>query len=160
MGEVATGQTDQAPTQLTNGVVVGAGPVGLTVACALQHHGVRLRILEPRTEPNPHSKANNLRARPQELLAGIGVHDRLAERARRDSPLSEDHLPAHLPSRRPAPRAGALVLFELDEAAHTADGLRGNLMLGLERPDGHIALRAAADDVDELTGSCRRVGTA
>ncbi len=65
----------------TDVLVVGAGPVGLTVACALQHHGASFRILEQRTEPNASSKANNVWARPQELLAGIGVRDQLAARA-------------------------------------------------------------------------------
>ena len=62
-------------------LVVGAGPVGLTVGCALQHHGVRFRILDRRMEPDPFSKANNVWARPQELLAAIGVRDRLAARS-------------------------------------------------------------------------------
>lgn len=63
----------------TDVVVIGAGPVGLTLGCALAHHGVRFRILEQRTEPDSHSKANNVWSRPQELLASIGVRDALAE---------------------------------------------------------------------------------
>ena len=78
---MAADETQHAISESTDVVVIGAGPVGLTVACALQHHGVPFRIVEQRMEPNPHSKANNLWARPQELLAGIGVRDRLAERA-------------------------------------------------------------------------------
>lgn len=62
----------------TDVVVVGAGPVGLTLACALAHHGVRFRLLEQRTEPSQYSKANNLWSRPQELLDGIGVRDAVA----------------------------------------------------------------------------------
>ena len=67
----------------TDVLIVGAGPVGLTLACALRHHGVDCRILEERTEPKPYSRANNFWARPQELLASIGVRDRLAEKAYR-----------------------------------------------------------------------------
>ena len=67
----------------TDVVIVGAGPVGLTLACALRHHGVNCRILEERTEPKPYSRANNFWARPQELLASIGVRDALAEKAYR-----------------------------------------------------------------------------
>ena len=59
-------------------VVIGAGPVGLTLANALAHHGVDFRLLEERSEPNPYSKANNVWSRPQELLASIGVRDALA----------------------------------------------------------------------------------
>ncbi|MFG5120630.1 FAD-dependent monooxygenase [Methylorubrum sp. POS3] len=62
-------------------IVVGAGPVGLTTGCALRHHGVDCLILEKRTEVRAYSRANNLWARPQELLASIGLRDALAERA-------------------------------------------------------------------------------
>ncbi|KAA8921140.1 MULTISPECIES: FAD-dependent monooxygenase [Xanthomonas] len=67
----------------TDVIIIGGGPVGLTTACALAHHGVRFRIFEQRTQPKPHSRANNLWARPQELLASIGIRDALAERAYR-----------------------------------------------------------------------------
>ena len=62
-------------------IVVGAGPVGLTTGCALRHHGVDCLILEERTEPQAYSRANNLWARPQELLASIGLREVLAEQA-------------------------------------------------------------------------------
>lgn len=62
-------------------LVIGAGPVGLTVACALAHHGVSTRIVDRREDPRRESRANNLWSRPQELLAGIGVRDRLADDA-------------------------------------------------------------------------------
>ena len=59
-------------------IVVGAGPVGLTTGCALRHHGVDCLIVEERTEVREYSRANNLWARPQELLASIGIRDALA----------------------------------------------------------------------------------
>ncbi|MFP5077888.1 FAD-dependent monooxygenase [Rhizobium sp. YIM 134829] len=65
----------------TDVLIVGGGPIGLVTACALAHHGVRFRIVEERREPKPHSRANNLWARPQELLQRIGLRDRLAEQA-------------------------------------------------------------------------------
>jgi 3-(3-hydroxy-phenyl)propionate hydroxylase len=65
----------------TEVAVVGAGPIGLTLACALAHHGVRFRLFEKQTEPAKYSKANNLWARPQELLAAIGVREALAEKS-------------------------------------------------------------------------------
>ena len=64
-------------------IVVGAGPIGLTTACALGHHGVHARVFEERTKPKPHSRANNVWARVQELLQGIGVRDALATNAYR-----------------------------------------------------------------------------
>lgn len=63
----------------TDVIVVGAGPIGLTTACALGHHGVKTRILEERTAPKPNSRANNVWACGQELLHGIGVRDIPAE---------------------------------------------------------------------------------
>ena len=62
----------------TDVIVIGAGPIGLTAACALGHHGVRARVFEERTKPKPNSRANNVWARVQELLHGIGVRDALA----------------------------------------------------------------------------------
>lgn len=62
----------------TDVLVVGAGPVGLVLACALAHHGVRTHVVERRDEPRQDSLANNLLSRPQELLAAIGVREALA----------------------------------------------------------------------------------
>ncbi len=62
-------------------IVVGGGPIGLTAGNALRHHGISCLLLEERTGPKAYSRANNLWARPQELLAGIGLRDTLAENA-------------------------------------------------------------------------------
>ncbi|KAB7766496.1 FAD-dependent monooxygenase [Xanthomonas maliensis] len=65
----------------TDVIIVGGGPIGLTTACALAHHGVDFRVFEQCRQPKPHSRANNLWARPQELLASIGVRDAIAAKA-------------------------------------------------------------------------------
>lgn len=62
-------------------IVIGAGPVGLTTGCALRHHGIDCLLLEQRQDIKAYSRANNLWARPQELLAGIGLRDSLAGQA-------------------------------------------------------------------------------
>lgn len=62
-------------------IIIGGGPIGLTTACALGHHGVRFRLLEQRRKTKPNSRANNVWARPQELLASIGIRDALAEKS-------------------------------------------------------------------------------
>ncbi len=62
-------------------IIVGGGPIGLTTACALAHHGVDCLLLEQRHNVKEWSRANNLWARPQELLASIGVRDAIAKNA-------------------------------------------------------------------------------
>ena len=60
--------------------------MGLTTTCALAHHGVDCLLGEPRRKPKQWSRANNLWARPQELLASVGVRDAIAEQAYRIHP--------------------------------------------------------------------------
>lgn len=67
----------------TDVIIIGGGPIGLTTACALAHHGVSFRLFEQRHQTRPHSRANNLWARPQELLHGIGLRDALASKSYR-----------------------------------------------------------------------------
>jgi len=64
-------------------IIVGGGPIGLTTACALAHHGVDCLLIEQRRQPKAWSRANNVWARPQELLASIGVRDAIADQAYR-----------------------------------------------------------------------------
>ena len=73
---------DETKTEFdTDVIIVGAGPIGLTTACALRHHGVDCRIFEERSKPNPYSRANNVWARGQELLDSIGVREPLAQQS-------------------------------------------------------------------------------
>lgn len=72
-------RADAKPGYDADVIVVGAGPIGLTTGNALRHHGVSCLLLEERTEVKAYSRANNLWARPQELLAGIGLREVLAE---------------------------------------------------------------------------------
>ncbi|WP_076070280.1 FAD-dependent monooxygenase [Sphingomonas montana] len=67
----------------TDVIIIGAGPIGLATACALGHHGVDFRLFEQRKEPKSWSRANNLWARPQELLASIRIRDALAKKSYR-----------------------------------------------------------------------------
>ncbi|MCW5891192.1 MAG: FAD-dependent monooxygenase [bacterium] len=56
-------------------LVVGAGPVGLTLAAALTHHGVRCRLVEKAPVPSDKSKALAVWTRSMELLDGLGLAD-------------------------------------------------------------------------------------
>jgi 2-polyprenyl-6-methoxyphenol hydroxylase-like FAD-dependent oxidoreductase len=64
-------------------LVVGAGPVGLTAACQLARLGVRVRVVDRLAEPTTESRAVGVHARSLELLAALGVLDRLEARGRR-----------------------------------------------------------------------------
>lgn len=62
-------------------VVVGAGPTGLTLACALRLHGVTVRVLDAADGPATTSRANFLHARGAEVLDRIGALGDLPQRA-------------------------------------------------------------------------------
>ncbi|WP_034092081.1 FAD-dependent monooxygenase [Streptacidiphilus albus] len=64
-------------------VVVGAGPVGLVIACELLGQGVPVRIIDSARGHSAHSKATTIWPRPLELLRRIGVADRLVEEGHR-----------------------------------------------------------------------------
>ena len=62
-------------------LIVGAGPVGLTLANEFHRWNVPFRIVDKKPEPERHSKAANLWPRSQEVFAAIGVLERLLERS-------------------------------------------------------------------------------
>ncbi|MGE3286785.1 MAG: FAD-dependent monooxygenase [Pseudonocardia sp.] len=64
-------------------LVAGAGPVGLTAACQLARLGVRVRVVDPLVHPTTESRAVSVHARSLEMLASLGVLDRLEARGRR-----------------------------------------------------------------------------
>lgn len=53
-------------------LVVGAGPVGLTVACELLRHGAKVRLIDKAEAPSDKSKAIVVHARTLELLDDMG----------------------------------------------------------------------------------------
>ena len=57
-------------------IVVGAGPVGLTLACELRLAGIRVTVLERRDAPIAQSRALTMHGRTVEMLAQRGVADR------------------------------------------------------------------------------------
>ena len=142
-------------------IVVGGGPIGLTTACALAHHGVNVRLLEQRRELLPHSRANNLWARPQELLHAIGLRDALAAQAYRIREvdtllLGEPVDPVHIAEvASPFPE----VLYSGQQVIETtlaeqlqARGVtveRGRRLLGLEQHDDGVTLTVAEVDAND-----------
>ena len=61
-------------------LIVGAGPVGLTLACHLRRLGVSIRLIERRAGLSVHSKAIGLQYRVSEVLARLGIVDRFIQR--------------------------------------------------------------------------------
>ena len=57
----------------TDVLIVGAGPIGLILACGLAYHKINFRIIEKYAGASNDSKAHNLIARSQELLQSIGI---------------------------------------------------------------------------------------
>ncbi|MGE0258983.1 MAG: FAD-dependent monooxygenase [Alphaproteobacteria bacterium] len=54
-------------------LVVGAGPVGLTMAAELARHGARCRIVERRAEPSPYCRAIGVTPRTLEVWDDMGL---------------------------------------------------------------------------------------
>jgi 2-polyprenyl-6-methoxyphenol hydroxylase-like FAD-dependent oxidoreductase len=63
----------------TEVLIVGAGPVGLTMGIELARYGVQVRIIDQSAEPSDKSKALVVWSRPLELLERAGVSADLIE---------------------------------------------------------------------------------
>lgn len=60
-------------------LIVGAGPVGLTLACEALRHGLTPRLIDVALEPSIHSKAQIVHVRTLELLEDMGIVDRFLD---------------------------------------------------------------------------------
>ncbi|MCV7226631.1 FAD-dependent monooxygenase [Mycolicibacterium komossense] len=71
-----------APTSSrTDVLIVGAGPVGLMMACELRRRQVSCRLVDKLTEFPATSRANGLQPRSMEVLDSLGVAERILEGA-------------------------------------------------------------------------------
>lgn len=64
-------------------LVVGAGPTGLALAATLQQYGARFRIVDRALDRVHESRALAIQPRTLEVLAGLGVSDRLVAQGNR-----------------------------------------------------------------------------
>ncbi|WP_241778599.1 FAD-dependent monooxygenase [Streptomyces sp. AcH 505] len=71
----------------TDVLIVGAGPVGLTLACDLVRRGVDCRVVERETTPNRASKAKTVQPRTLEVLDDLGAVDHVVRHGVADLPV-------------------------------------------------------------------------
>lgn len=62
-------------------LVVGAGPTGLMMATELIRRGIDTRIVDRAARRNPHAKAIILQPRALEVMARLGLEDRIRDAA-------------------------------------------------------------------------------
>jgi 2-polyprenyl-6-methoxyphenol hydroxylase-like FAD-dependent oxidoreductase len=58
-------------------LIIGGGPVGLVMAALLLQGGLRVRVLEQRAAPDPHSRAIGIHPPALDVLARIGIAQEL-----------------------------------------------------------------------------------
>jgi 2-polyprenyl-6-methoxyphenol hydroxylase-like FAD-dependent oxidoreductase len=67
--------SDLSPTTDTQVIIVGAGPVGLTLALDLGRRGIRCVLIEQKPEPQFLPKMERCNARTMEMYRRIGLSD-------------------------------------------------------------------------------------
>jgi 2-polyprenyl-6-methoxyphenol hydroxylase-like FAD-dependent oxidoreductase len=72
-------------------LVVGAGPVGLSMACELRRHGVSCRIIDVNEGPTDQSRALGVQARTLEVLRDMGIIDEALARGKQAHGVSAYH---------------------------------------------------------------------
>jgi 2-polyprenyl-6-methoxyphenol hydroxylase-like FAD-dependent oxidoreductase len=136
-------------------LIVGAGPVGLTLACDLARRGVAFRIIDELPEYPVGTRARGVRARTQEVFEDLGVLAPLSNQAEPQLPMrfydGEGRVvrEAVLYDTRPVPGApypGSLIVSQ----QHTETVLRAQLEsrgIAVELGSEMTGLSQAADSV-------------
>ena len=119
-------------------LIVGAGPVGLSLACELLRHGVDCRIIDQSAGPTDQSRAFGIQARTLEVFEAIGVVGEILDRG----------LPLH----------GIGVYSDGHRVAHVRldfEGLDTHYPVILSLPQGETE-RVLVDGLARLGGSVER----
>ena len=152
-------------------LVVGAGPVGLVVACELARRGVGVRLIDKLTAPTQESRAIIVHARSLEMMERIGTVDALIDSGVKLSAL-EMHADGELLGRvelgtvdSPYPFSVSTAQTETERVlAERLEALgvtidRGVELVGLEQDDREVrSILRHADGSEELFVSSWIVG--
>lgn len=65
----------------TDVLIVGAGPVGLLLACRLSQLGISFKIIDKRTQTAQHSRAVGIHPPSVELFETLGIHETFLDKA-------------------------------------------------------------------------------
>lgn len=72
---------------VTEVLIVGAGPTGLTLACVLARDGVPFRLIEAAAGPQPGSRGKGIQPRTLEVFEDLGIVDRVLADGRVGMPI-------------------------------------------------------------------------
>ena len=78
-------------------IIVGAGPIGLTTALGLEHHGVPFAVFEEDGELSRDTKAGTILTRTLEVFRRFGVADQVLQRALRVELIGDIDRASNLP---------------------------------------------------------------
>lgn len=152
-----------ATAQPADVLVVGAGPVGLTVAAELRRHGVDCRIVDRLVEPPLYAKAVGIQPRTLEVWDDMGVVREVLDRATEmrgqfvfvngvETARMELSLPADVPytfMALPQYETERVLTKHLERLGGVVE--RGRELTGLSQiDDGVMAMVAGADGVQRI----------
>ncbi|MFI6005130.1 FAD-dependent monooxygenase [Streptomyces sp. NPDC051366] len=101
---------------MTDVLIVGSGPTGLTLACELALSGAAVRVVEGRTAPHRESRGKGLWPSSLEVLQGVGVAEPLTAVGSSEVVLRKYFDGAHV-NDTPMPGSGLLIgQWQIEEA--------------------------------------------